>query len=170
MFVKGEYKTRRILMENISEKFEVISLFVVAVGALAAATSAYFSAKSSKTTLELYKKDRKEKLHDELNTILKIGIEYPYLESKDFTYKWNELKCTGNENYLRYDMYCNLIFNYIHHICEYYCYNKEEIEGFVDVKTWLRIHRQCWLNPMDENENVDGYDEKFRQFVNSYLK
>ena len=24
-------------------------------------------------------------------------------------------------------------------------------------------------NPTDENENIDGYDEPFRQFINSYL-
>ena len=153
-----------------SDCFQICGVIITAIGSIAAAISAYHSAISSKTTLELYKKEKKEKLIDELNNILEIGIEYPYLESRLFTSKWIELKDSNDERYLRYDMYCNLLFNYIHHICVYYNYNKNNIEDFVDLKNWLRTHKQNWLNPVEENENIDGYDEQFRQFINSYLK
>jgi len=151
------------------QTLELISIIIAALGSVAAAVSAFHSAKSSRLTLELYSKGKKEKLVDELNKILEIGIEYPYLETKSFACKWNEFKNSDEERYLRYDMYCNLLFNFIHHVCEYFSYNKEQIDGFIDMKTWLRTHKQNWLNPVDENENIDGYDEDFRKFVNSYL-
>jgi len=151
------------------EIISLISIIIAAIGSTAAAISAYHSARSSKITLELYKKEKKEKLIDELNKILEIGIEYPYLENKNFTNKWNEQKNSDNENFIRYDMYCNLVYNFIHKTCNYYSYNKEFIEDFIDVKNWIRTHKQNWLNPVEENENIDGYDEEFRKFINSYL-
>jgi len=151
------------------QTFESLSVIVATIGSIAAAISAFHSARSSKITLDLYRKEKKEKLVDELNKILQIGIEYPYLETKNFTNKWNEFKNSDEEKYMRYDMYCNLLFNFIHHVCEYFNYDKEQIESFIDVKTWLRTHRQNWLSPLDENENIDGYDEEFRKFINSYL-
>ncbi|MCX6258981.1 MAG: hypothetical protein NTW49_13945 [Bacteroidia bacterium] len=153
-----------------SDCIQICGVIITVLGSTAAAISAFYSAKSSRTTLELYKKEKFEKLNDELNNILEIGIQYPYLESKPFTTKWNDFKDSNDERYLRYDMYCNLIFNYLHHVCVFFNYDKKSIEEFVDVKTWIRIHKLNWLHPIDENENIDGYDEHFRQFVNSYVK
>lgn len=148
---------------------ETSSIVIAAIGSVAAAISAFHSARSSKITLDLYRKEKKEKLVDELNNILKIGIEYPYLEVRSFTNNWKDFSNSNDEKYMRYDMYCNLVFNFIHHVCEHFDYNKTQIEGFVDVKTWIRTHKQNWLNPVEENENIDGYDEKFRKLVNSYI-
>ena len=152
-----------------SESVQTIAISISALSALAAAISAFYSAKSSNTTLVLYKKEKKEKLIEELNKILEIGIEYPYLENKAFTSKWIINKDSDDERYLRYDMYCNLLFNYLNHVFTYFESDKVQIEGFVDVKSWVRPHKYNWLNPVDENENIDGYDEKFRTFINSYI-
>lgn len=148
----------------------LIGLIIAGVSSLAAAISAFYSAKSSRITLDLYKKEKKEGLGSELNRILEIAIEYPYLESKKFTYLWEENKDKSDERYLRYDVYCNRLYNYLHDVCEYFDYEKEQIEDFIDVKNWIRIHKMNWLNPIGENENIDGYDEKFRKFIDSYLK
>jgi hypothetical protein len=155
-------------MDN--ETFLTVSVAVASVGSLAAAVSAIFSAINTKTTLNLYKKEKKEKLIEEMNKLLGISIEYPYVESKPFTSKWIEHKNSNDEKYLRYDMYCNLLFNYLHHVCDFYKYDKKEIETFVDIKSWVRLHRQNWESPVEEDENVDGYDEQFRNFIYSYLK
>jgi len=155
-------------MDN--ETFLTVSVAVASVGSLAAAVSAIFSAINTKTTLNLYKKEKKEKLIEEMNKLLGISIEYPYVESKPFTSKWIEHKNSNDEKYLRYDMYCNLLFNYLHHVCDFYKYDKKEIENFVDIKSWVRLHRQNWESPVEEDENVDGYDEQFRNFIYSYLK
>ena len=148
---------------------EKIVIIISAISAVAAATSAVFSWISSKTTLKLFRKEKLEKLKDELGKILEISIEYPYLEAKSFTSKWEQYRNSDDERYLRYDMFCNVLFNYLHRVCEHFKYDKQKIEDFVDVKTWIRLHRLNWLNPVDENENIDGYDKKFRDFINSYI-
>lgn len=152
-----------------TEKIQLWGIIISAISAIAAAVSAIYSAKSSNTTLSLYKKEKKEKLNDKLNKILEIGIEYPYFENKNFTSRWTEYRQTDNEQYLRYDMYCNLLFNYLHDVWEYFDHDKDKVEEFVDIKTWIRIHKDNWLYPIDENENIDGYDQKFRLFINNYL-
>jgi hypothetical protein len=152
-----------------TEIYQLLSVIVVAIGAIAAAISAYHSSKSSKITLELFKKEKLEKLNDDLNRILELGIQYPYLESKTFTQKWNDFKSTEDERYLRYDIYCNFIFNYLQNVWLHFEQDKTKVEDFVDIKTWIRIHKQNWLSPIDDNENIDGYSVEFRQFINSYL-
>jgi len=151
-----------------TEEIQFWGIVISVLSAIAAAVSAVFSAISSNTTLTLYKKEKKEKLIDKLNRILEIGIEYPYLESKDFTSKWDNYKLTGDEKYLRYDMYCNLLYNYLHDVWEYFNHDKKKVEEFVDIKNWIRIHKNNWLNPVDKNENIDGYDDEFRLFINTY--
>jgi hypothetical protein len=153
-----------------TEDLQLLAVVVSSISAIAAATSAYYSAKSSKITLDLYKSERKEKLFDDLDQILEIGIEYPYLESKEFTSKWNNYRGTDDEKYLRYDMYCNRIFNYLSRVYSHFNKDKKKIEEFLEVKSWVRTHKYNWLNPSDENENIDAYDQDFRTFINSYIK
>ena len=153
-----------------NESLQFIGIIISALSALAASISAIYSAKSANTTISLYKQEKKERLIDKLNRILEIGIEHPYLESKHFTSKWNYHKETDDERYLRYDMYCNLIFNYLNNVYEHFEFDKNKVEEFVDIKTWVRLHKNNWLNPIDENENIDGYDAAFKTFINSYIK
>lgn len=147
----------------------IISIFLLAISAIAAALSAIFSYRSCKTTLELFKKEKYAQLQDELNKIIEIAIEYPYVESKNFTSHWNEKKDSEDERYLRYDMFCNRLYNHLHNVFVFFEQDKEKIEGFVDIKSWIRLHKQNWQNPTDENENIDGYDKEFRDFINSYI-
>lgn len=157
-------------MNLISLFFTAISSIGTLIAAVYAAISANRSKKSLDTTIILEKQKREEKLKDELNRILEIGIEYPYFESKPFTELWTLNKSSQDEKYLRYDMYCNLIFNYLNHVFEHFDKNKTKVEDFVDIKTWIRLHKYNWENPVDENENIDGYGEDFRKFINSYIK
>lgn len=114
-------------------------------------------------------KDKADSLDNRLDSIIHIGIEYPYLEDKQFTKEWNDKKDSHEERYLRYDNYCNIVFNFLHSVCEHYDYDKRKIENYIDIKNWMRTHQDNWKNPVDVYENVDGYDEKFRNFINSYL-
>ena len=147
----------------------IITICIGATSAIAAAVSAIFSYKSSKTTLELFQKEKHAQLHDELNKIIEIAIEYPYVESKKFTVHWNENKDSEDERYLRYDMYCNRLYNHLHNVFVFFEHDKQKIEDFVDIKSWIRLHKQNWQNPADENENIDGYDKEFRDYINSYI-
>lgn len=139
------------------------------ITALAAAISAICAAISTVMTYRLYRKEKKQKLNDKLDRILEIGIEYPYVENANFISRWVEEKNGQDEKYLRYDMYCNLMFNFLAALYAHYNGCKEDVEGFVDVKTWVRAHKLNWKHPVDPNENIDGYSPKFREFINSYI-
>ncbi len=109
-------------------------------------------------------------LHDRLDGILKIAIQYPYLESSRFTATWNENKNSDDEKYLRYENYCILVFNYLEILCKHHGHDKQKIENHINIKEWARNHRDYWLNPPGIYENADGYSEKFKKLIESYLK
>lgn len=115
-------------------------------------------------------RDKMDDLTKRLDTIINLCITYPYLEDYNFTSKWNDSKNSGDEKYLRYDNYCNILYNYLHSVCEHYNYDKDKIEKYIDIKSWIRKHKDNWENPMEPFENADGYDERFRDLINSYLK
>lgn len=141
----------------------------ILISTIAAAISAVFAAVSSIMTYSQYRKERLQKLNDRLDKILEIGIQYPYVENANFISRWVEMKDSQDEQYLRYDMYCNLLFNYLVAVYDYYNADKNKIEKFVDVKSWVRLHQLNWKYPVDPNENIDGYSLEFRNFINSYI-
>ena len=108
------------------------------------------------------KNNSKKHLDDQLDAILKISIQYLYLESEKFTKSWSENKNSDEEKYLRYDVYCILLFNYLSRVCEFFSYNSSKVENFIGIKDWVRLHKDYWQNPCSSYENVDGYDKKFR--------
>jgi hypothetical protein len=120
-------------------------------------------------TLTINRRDSINKLNDQLDDILKIGIQYPYLESPKFTETWLENRESIGEDYLRYENYCTLVFNYMETLCEYYKYNKTKIEAHLNLRDWIRVHKQCWEHPSTPFENADSYDEKFKRLINTYL-
>jgi hypothetical protein len=125
---------------------------------------------SSAVTLLLAKSNAKKNLDDQLNSILKIAIQYPYLENKDFTYTWSSSYDRNDEKSLRYEVYCTVVFNYMSRLASYYEYNEKKIEGHVALKPWTRIHAKYWRDPTEAYENVDTYDQPFVDLIESYLK
>lgn len=142
----------------------------VLISTIAAAISAICAAVSSIMTYRLYRKNKLQKLDDRLNKILEIAVQYPYVEDADFTSQWVEMKNASDERYMRYDIYCNLLFNFLAAVYDYFGGKKSEIENYVDVKSWIRLHKQNWQYPVDPNENIDGYSDDFRNFINSYIQ
>jgi len=121
-------------------------------------------------TLLITKANRKKGLDDQLDAILKIAIQYPYLESENFTDSWQSTFDKTNEHYLRYDVYCNLVFNFLCRVALYYKYNTQKIENYIAIKDWVRLHGKYWSDPVSTYENVDSYDRKFVELIKNYLK
>lgn len=130
----------------------------------------FFSAFSLWQNYRLNKKQKENALYDKLSHILEIAVKYPYVEYQPFIDQWLNKKGDSDIRYMRYDMFCNLLFNFLVEIYEFYGGNKKKIEGFCDIKTWVRMHKLNWLYPIDPNENIDGYSEDFRNFINSYIQ
>jgi hypothetical protein len=120
-------------------------------------------------SLRLNRKKERERFDLQLQNIMAYPIEYPYLENRKFTEGWHPSLTDKDERYGRYENYCNLVFNFLNQICEWKKYNKEEIEKYIDIKNWLRIHEKCWKNPAFPHENTDVYDGKFSEFVGMYI-
>lgn len=81
------------------------------------------------------KKNEKEHLDNTLNMILKISIEYPYLENENFIIEWsnNHSKEKDNEKYMRYEVYYTLVFNFFEKVCNYYNYNQKKIYKYINI-------------------------------------
>ncbi len=122
------------------------------------------------------KKNQQKSLDDQLDNILKIAVQYPYLEMENFTHAWTNDKILVNrpedkeeaEKYQRYDIYSTLVFNYMQRYCEFHEYQPNNLEK-VDIKSWIKIHKEIWNNPVGTSENIDGYPEKFRNHIKNYL-
>jgi hypothetical protein len=125
---------------------------------------------SATISVSIARDNKKKNLDDQLDSILKIALQYPYLENDLFTNSWESTFDRNDERYLRYDIYCTLLFNYLSRVSAHYKYNKLKIEGYIAIKDWVRLHRKYWENPASTYENIDSYDEAFVQLVKSYLK
>lgn len=109
-------------------------------------------------------------LNDQLDNILKISIQYPYLESSIFTATWNDNRNSTDEKYLRYDNYCNLVFNYMERLCKYYNFDESKIQNHINIKAWIRVHKDCWNNPATPYENSDGYSKELKKLITHFLQ
>ena len=147
----------------------ILSSIGTLIAAICAASSAKYSRKSLEATVKIENEKKEDLFKHDLNRIIEIGIEYPYLESRPFTEKWVQFMHANDDKYLRYDMFCNLIYNYLSQLFDYCNGDKKKVEEFVDVKSWIRLHKYNWQNPVDPNENIDAYSEEFRRFINSYI-
>jgi hypothetical protein len=113
------------------------------------------------------------RLNSELTNILKIQIEYPYLENKEFTNDWSSKNVMGKDEkrllYQRYDSYCCMIFNFISDIYRLYRGDNAKIENFFAVEEEVNIHKKWWQNPLNSRDNIEGYAGSFREYINSII-
>ena len=94
----------------------------------------------------LQKKNEKERLNSRLDELLKISIEYPYLESIYFTKTWKENCKNEDEKYRRYENYATMVFNYLSTVCAFFRYNENKINDYLDIKNWIK-HKDYWYHP-----------------------
>lgn len=125
---------------------------------------------ASSLAIYLNREKKKGRLDDRLEEIIKITIQYPYLENDEFIKGWNENKNTTNDTYLRYDAFCTLLFNFLEDYCAYFNWNEKKIHENLNVKDWVRIHETYWWNPVTKFENVDSYKKEFRNIISNFLK
>jgi len=124
---------------------------------------------STLVTLILYRTNYKRELDNQLDAILKLAIQYPYLENREFTNNWTSNYNLSDKKLSRYEVYATMVFNYLLRFSKFYKYNIKKIEKHLAVKDWVRIHRKYWYDPTVPNENIDTYDPPFRKLVEDYL-
>lgn len=117
----------------------------------------------------LQKKSEKSRLDSCLDELLKISIKYPYLESSYFTKTWKENCKNEDEKYRRYENYATMVFNYLSNVCAFFRYNENKINDYLDIKGWIKIHKDYWYHPTKDGENENVYDENFKKLVHGIL-
>ncbi len=110
------------------------------------------------------------RLNEQLFNILRIQIEYPYLENVHFTNNWNRKKAKKELDYQRYDSYCCILFNFMEQIYKLYNGNKDKIDNFFTVSEEVRIHKIWWREPLNPRDNIEGYDQQYRCYINSIIE
>jgi hypothetical protein len=136
---------------------------VIAISAalLTSAVSYYMFSKQFNT-------DEKYKLNQNLNKLLDIDMQYPFLEDSAFVARWDLNKAANSDSALRYQYYCIYVFNFLQGICDYYRYDKRKIARYVDIDDLIGLHKSWWNLP--ENQTSESYDPEFRNFVNELYK
>ncbi len=149
---------------NIKKEFKkmesLISAIIAAV--ISAIVSIFITSMGNKFT-------QKKDLDNQLDSILKLAFDHPELETISETKKWKDVDKTTIESQ-RYELYATMVFNYLERVCKFYKYKTSKIEKYLDVKSWVRIHKEYWEHPTVEHENQDVYEKKFRDIINSYIK
>jgi hypothetical protein len=140
---------------------------------------------TSSLSFYIYLNNRKivleNKISDQLFQIQSFSMQYPFLENKNFINGWLEFKTQfnldvvdyGNENtnrYLQYEQYCEMLFNLVEDI--YTANHKKEssLNDSINLKSWVRIHKDWWNNPLEDHSNHDSYDKSLCIIIDDWLK
>lgn len=152
--------------------------------ALSSLFSAIISAVVSIITNFILKKiDNKNMLINELHNLMKYSMDYPFLENDYFTKQYNNIANLYRNNnevyncnieiinrYIQYEIYCEMIFNYINKIYIYYNKKEHKISNFLDVYNWIKRHKQYWFDKINYKESKIGYGGEFVYFIDKIYK
>lgn len=120
---------------------------------------------------------KKNSLQSKLFELQRLSFYDPYLENENYTKEWDSLKERFNNNslseddknkFIKYDIYTEMLFNFIYESLEFYK-TKKKLEKFVDFKSWVNTHKYSWKNPLQTNSNKDVYGEQMFNIVNSWI-
>lgn len=91
------------------------------------------------------------------------------MEAISFTKTWKDNCKNEDEKYRRYENYATMVFNYLSAVCSYFHYKENKIFNYLDMKSWVRIHKDYWHHPTADGENENAYDEKFKKIIHGIL-
>ena len=116
--------------------------------------------------------EKRKLIEERLFHIQQISFEYPYLEDEEFINTWDDFvnkseRINNKEKYLRYEQYCEMIFNLLELTYQYFGANK--INSLIDFKSWVRIHEKWWRNPLDRYSNRDTYSKKVIEMIDDWI-
>lgn len=142
----------------------------ITIAAIATLTSAIISSSIS-ILISRYtsKKNEERALDDLLLQINTLTINYPHFEDSKFILNYRKHK-TKNTEYLRYDSYCVIVFNFLERLCRLYNYDLVKINKFVHYVEMIECHGNWWLHEVNYSENQKGYEKKFINLVDNILK
>jgi len=113
---------------------------------------------------------QRAELKKQIEQVILLSIQYPYLEDDVFCAGWSEER-PRPEEYQRYDSYCCLVFNLIYAVYEHFKGDLKKVEAFLWTRELIERHRKWWTSRSVRLINVDGYsDPGFHAYVEECLK
>lgn len=159
------------IFENFIKYQDSIQSFIMFIGIIFAGWQTWKLDKLSK------EESKKNFLNNKLFELQRLAFYDPYLEDETFTKRWDEMKAKYLNNelnddelnkFIKYDIYTEMLFNFVFESLEVYK-TREKLENFVEFKSWLNIHKYCWRSPLETNSNKDVYKDKMFNIVNSWI-
>lgn len=153
---------------DISDKFETIVLIINLIITSAISLYTFFSVNKDK---------KRSFLDQQLFELQKLSFYDAFVEDENYTKTWNDLKEKYQNNklegdnkrdFLKYDVYTEMLFNYLRQSLDFYK-NETDLLNYVDFKSWIRNHKECWKNPLHEHSNVEVYGEDMWRLVEKWL-
>ena len=159
------------MIESFSFSSEVIQNWLMFINIIAIGIiTIYLHIKNEKTS-------REQAILNKLENIQKISVSFPYLEDKKYTENWKmnrslylseELSDKDKEMFLRYNAYTELIFN-LTEICVSFYKTEENLLNKIDFKSWIRVHKSCWSELLEEYSNRDVYSEAMNKMIDKWI-
>lgn len=122
--------------------------------------------------------NQKEFLDKQLIELQRLSFYDPFVEDINYTHQWDSFREQYNNNYLqqedlnrflKYDVYTEMLFNFIEISLKVYKTEKKLLK-YVDFKSWIRTHSECWKNPLQPHSNREVYGDKMCDMVDKWLK
>jgi hypothetical protein len=112
--------------------------------------------------------EEKFRLNQNLNKLLDIKLQYPFLEDSVFRSWWSKNKNSNNDSSLRYQTYCIYVLNFAEDVCDYYKYDSDKINKFIDIEDLIEPTREYW--EANVVENYKSYGPEFKEFIDQRIK
>lgn len=136
---------------------------------------------TNKISLRTFNESNRDKqksfLDKQLFELQRLSFNAPFVEDKDFTGNWDNLKEQylndsineqDKEKFLKYDVYTEMLFNYMRQSLDFHK-NETDLLNYVDFKSWIKNHKYCWENPLQENSNRAVYGEDMWCIIDKWL-
>jgi hypothetical protein len=89
--------------------------------------------------------NNKRYISEQVDSLNKLIMEYPFLEDKEFIDNWNNDRLKiDKEKVERYDAYCTILFNLLFRISRIYNFRRNSIRKIIAIFSWLKFHEGYW--------------------------
>jgi hypothetical protein len=121
------------------------------------------------STKEMIKDNLLRAFREQLDSILKISIEYPFLERDEFVKGWKDSYKSTKDEHVRYDLYCTLVFNLGERVSEFFKFDDKKINTFINFRDWIRFHKNYWSYSISPEEDKKSYKKPYRDLIKKWL-
>lgn len=107
---------------------------------------------------------KRQNLEDLITKLIEFSLEYPYLEDDNYCAAWAG-KINGDEESIRYENYCCVVFNLIERVWEFCRGNQKKMDKILYVEELVIRHYRWWIF---DSANSSAYNKRFQKYIKSF--